>query len=122
MSDEEFLERFERCDLAEFRHRDHVRLAWLCLRADGWAGALGRIRDGIRRFALSHGATGKYHETMTVAWLAAVAEALAETPDEADFDAFVERHSRLLDTRALLAHYSPERLAGPHARSEWVEP
>src|SRR5262245_39712037 len=104
MSDDEFLDRFERCDLDEFRHRDHVRLAWLCLRAYGWAGAAGRVRNGLRRFATHHGVPDKYHETMTVAWLAAVAEAIATTPDETDFDAFVARNAWLLDGRALGVH------------------
>jgi hypothetical protein len=122
MIDDEFLERFERCDLDEFHHRDHVRLAWLYLRAGEWDDAVRRIRDGIRRFAVHHGASRKYHETITIAWLAVVAAAIDASPDVADFDAFLATHERLLDPGALRAHYSPELLASDRARAEWVEP
>jgi hypothetical protein len=120
--DSEFVRMFERCELAEFHHRDHVRLAWRALREWGWDSALVRVRDGIRAFAAYHNASQKYHETMTIAWLAAVAEALKASPGEDDFDRFVSAHPWLLDRDALHAHYSPELLASDRARAGWVDP
>lgn len=120
MTDEEFLARFERCELDGFAHRDHVRLAWIELRAWGRDAALARVRDGIRRFAAHHGAAGKYHETMTVGWLALVASALTASPDEPSFEAFLAANPRLLESALLLQHYSPEALA--RGRDAWVEP
>ena len=116
MNDEEFLRRFEDCTLEEFRHRDHVRLAWACLRASGWAAACDRVRDGIRRFAAHHGAHGKYHETLTLGWLALVASAIEESPDCADLDELLGEHPGLLDSKALLGHYTPELLWSDRAR------
>ena len=122
MDDAEFLRRFEDCTLEDFRHRDHVRLAWLYLRAYGWDGALDRVRLGIRRFATHHGAARKYHETMTVAWLALVAAAMEAEPGAAGFDDLLEAHPRLLESGALSEHYSPAVLASDLAREAWIEP
>jgi hypothetical protein len=122
MDDAEFLRRFEDCTLEDFRHRDHVRLAWLCLREHGWDGAVERVRSGIRRFAAHHGAARKYHETMTVAWLALVAAAMESEAGAAGFDDLLEAHPRLLDSGALSEHYSPTLLASERAREAWNEP
>ena len=35
MTDEEFLQRFEAAELADFRHADHVRAAWAYVERDG---------------------------------------------------------------------------------------
>jgi hypothetical protein len=120
--DRAFVSAFERCELDAFRHRDHVRLAWAYLREHGRAEAARRTRDGIRRFAEHHGAATKYHETMTIAWLALVADALAASADEDDFERFLDANPRLLDAGALAEHYSPDRLRDDRARHEFVEP
>jgi len=122
MDDEEFLRRFENCSLEDFRHRDHVRLAWVCLREHGCDGALDRVRSGIQRFATHHGAARKYHETMTAAWLALVAAAMEAAPTGDDFEQLLAAHPRLLDATALGEHYSAELLASDRAREAWVEP
>jgi hypothetical protein len=122
MNDDEFLRQFEDCTLEDFRHRDHVRLAWVCLREHGWDGALERVRAGIRRFATHHGAARKYHETMTVAWLALVAAAMDAAPEAAGFDELLAAEPRLLDTKALDEHYTAGLLASERARASWVEP
>ncbi len=122
MNDEEFLRRFEDCTLEDFRHVDHVRLAWLCLRASDWPAACARVRDGIRRFAAHHGATTKYHETLTLGWLGLVATAIEASPDATDLDELTSANPRLLDRNALGDHYSAELLWSDRARREWVEP
>jgi hypothetical protein len=122
MNDGEFLRRFALCEIDAFPHRDHVRLAWLSLRAEGWTGASRLVREGLRRFATHHGAARKYHETLTIAWLAVVADAIAESPDESDFDRFVAAHPDLLERDRLARHYSPNVLASEAARETWVAP
>src|SRR5262245_9599424 len=122
MTDREFLERFERCTLDDFAHRDHVRLAWLALRAEGRDAAAERVRHGIRRYATHRGAAGKYHETITLAWLEVVADAIAKTPAETDFERFLTAHPDLLERNRLLEHYSAEVLASDSARAAWIEP
>lgn len=122
MTDPEFLERFDRCTLDDFTHRDHVRLAWILLRSSDHADVADRVRTGIRRFAAHHGAAGKYHETITLGWLAVVADALDAAPAEPEFDRFLEAHPDLLDRDRLLEHYSADTLASDAARARWIEP
>jgi len=79
-SDEEFLRAFE--DLSfppdRFHHREHIRVAWLYLKSTDATRAAERMSEGIRRFANHHGATQKYHHTLTLAWMRLVAAALVE--------------------------------------------
>lgn len=127
LTDVEFRERMEACLIPgdAFRHRDHIRLAWIYLRETDRATATGRIRATIQRYAAHHGAARKYHETLTVAWLRLVDAAMRglRCPDGEDhFDAFISRHPWLLDKNALQRFYSAELLSSERARHEWVEP
>ena len=56
MTDEEFLQRFEAAELADFRHADHVRAAWAYVDRDGPDRALTSMLEGIQRFANAKGA------------------------------------------------------------------
>ena len=71
LSDEEFLRAFHSCQLktSEFRHADHLRLAWLHLQREPLEEALANVRTAIQKFAEHHGVTGLYHETVTQAWV-----------------------------------------------------
>jgi hypothetical protein len=105
----------------QFGHREHLRLAWRELREHERGVALTRIEAAIRHVAEAHGASGKYHRTMTEAWAALVGYHLAEEPS-LGFDAFLERFPGLMDGRLLQRHFSPELLATPAARATWVDP
>jgi hypothetical protein len=105
----------------EFGHREHLRLAWRELREHDRGVALNRIETAIRHVAEAHGAPGKYHRTITEAWVEFVGYHLAEEPG-LDFDAFVERFPALMDGGLLTRHFSPELLATPAARAAWVGP
>jgi hypothetical protein len=107
---------------AEFRHSDHIRLAWIYVRKYGERQAEERIAETIRRFAISQGHERKYHETLTRAWLRLVAAALRLTPRAAAFDEFVDKHGWLLDRSALSAFYSGMRLSSEAARRGWADP
>jgi hypothetical protein len=122
MNDSEFLQAFEACTLDQFPHRQHIRMAWLYLRAFGWNDGMSKIRDGIQRFAASKGATGKYHETITVFWARLVHHVIIVYPEIQDFDSLVALHPDLLDTRLIAHHYSPALLSSDSARHAWVEP
>jgi hypothetical protein len=121
MTDDAFLEAFETGILPkeDFPHGAHLRLAWICLRRDGFVRGSVRVIAGIQAFARLHGATGLYHETVTRAWLALIAGAGVEQP--ATFDAFLAGHPELRG-RALDRHYSPETLASDAARVRFVPP
>jgi hypothetical protein len=99
-----------------FGHREHVRLTWLAVTRYGVAAAVELVGGGIGRVA-----PGKYHATLTRAWVEVVGRHAAEVADP-DFDAFVARCPDLLDKRLLDRHYRPGTLAAAPARTRWVPP
>jgi hypothetical protein len=123
-NEDDFVTAVENCSYpaAEFRHADHIRLAWIYLRRHAVADAGQRISVTIRRFATAAGKPDRYHETITQAWLHLVDRALRATPHECSFTEFIEKHRWLLDRRALAPFYSEALLASAASRVHWVEP
>jgi hypothetical protein len=122
MNDQMFLSAFENGILHDFPHRAHIRMAWLYLRAYGLELGTQRIREGIQRLARQHGATQKYHETITVFWALLVHHTIMDNLSSADFETFVKSYPILLNSQAIYRHYSHDRLWSDAARREWVEP
>lgn len=125
MSDEQLVAAFEACSLSgeNFSHAAHVRVAWWYLKQHSFDNALERFRIALQRFAAAKGAAGKYHETVTVAYMALIAERLQDTP-ALPWPAFAERHSDLLSrTPSILArYYTDETLQSERAKSVFVLP
>lgn len=119
LTDDEFLAAFHSCRLPkeQFKNLDHFRLAWLHVHRESQAEAEIRVREGIVAFAAHLGATGKYHETITVAWVRLLA-----THREPTFDEFVRKNEAKLNLDTLHRFWSPELLASDRARREWVPP
>jgi len=122
MNDQQFLTAFESATLHPFKHRDHIRVAWLYLHRDGWEAGCDQIRRGIQHFAQANGATTLYHETITRFWAQVVFNAVRATPKISDFVTFERRHHLLFDKRYIAQFYSAERLFSQEAREQWVEP
>ena len=128
MNDADLLQAFEACRLtaADFRHREHLRVAYLYLARDPFEQAHARFEAGVVRLLVHLGAPAShYHATLTRAWLLAVRhflrrEGAKETSEE--FLAVPGGASRLLDQKIMLTHYSAERLFSPAARAGFVEP
>lgn len=106
-----------------FRHRDHVRMAWLYVRAHGLEAAVTRFTDDLRAFAAAKGAPRLYHATITVAYLTLVAERLRDTPGPS-WQAFAAAHSDLLAWKPSILdqYYSAERLWSDEARAQFLLP
>lgn len=81
-----------------FGHREHVRLAFLCVRGVDFGEGAVRFRRALRRFVDVHGLGARYHETLTWAYLALVAEAIT-AEDETSHD-LLRRRADLLDHRS----------------------
>ncbi len=124
MTDDEFLAALEACTLdpAEFRHAGHVRAGYLCLRGADFAVAAARFAAALRRFAAHHGQPGRYHETITFAFLAVISERLHGGGDHGGWTAFATANPDLLDTRFLSHYYPPCVLASALARRAFVLP
>jgi len=123
-SDQDFLRAFEELSFPTelFHHREHIRVAWLYLKSTDASRAAELMSEGIRRFANHHGATQKYHHTLTLAWMRLVAAALVVTPEGHAFERFFSAHPELKDTSLLAKYYSKELLQSAGAREGWVEP
>ncbi len=123
--DQNFLGALEAASIpnAAFRHADHLRAVFLYLTRDGYPGGADAVAAAIKRFAAAHGASGKYHETLTRTWARLVAAHMrSRSPGVAAFGPFIEANPELLD-KALPAHfYSQERLFSPAARERLQEP
>jgi len=106
----------------QFRHRQHINLAFYAVRRYGMPDAVCAICGWIRQIAGSERAPQKYHHTVSRAWVELVAHHVAADPGGADFDVFAERNPALLDKRLLGRHYRSSTLAEAAARRGWVEP
>ena len=122
MNDREFIDALESCTLSSdaFDHRAHVRLAWLYLREQPLLDALPRFITSLKRYAGSLGASGKYHETITYAFIFIIHERMVDSP-ASTFDAFAAANEDLLGP-ILQRYYRPETLASALARSTFVLP
>lgn len=123
MDDETLLARFEDATLpaADFRHREHVRVAWLLLRRAPFETAAARFCASLRRFAAAQGKADRFHATITWAYLALVDERSHATA-ASTFAGFEAANPELFDGRALSALYDDETLASPLARRAFVLP
>ena len=123
--DRALVEAFEagRLPAADFGHREHIRLAYVYLAEGDPEPAFRKMRDGLRRFLARHGVDpGKYHETLTRAWMLAVRCYMDRTPEADSAGAFVQQNADLLRKDLLLAHYSRERLFSEAARTSFAQP
>jgi hypothetical protein len=98
MTDEEFLEGLSVGNLPAnaFDHAAHVRLGYLCLRAQGMPLALQRVRTLIQNFANSIGKGSLYDEAITVAFLELIQEHLDTRGDAGGWEAFRMQNPELL--------------------------
>lgn len=123
MRDESFLNQFEECTLPKehFKHRGHVRIAWLYLNRFPFDEACDHIRNGIQRYAASLGASQIYHETMTMAWARLVFNAM-QAKNAHTFDDFAAAHPSLFNSQLIHEYYSAPLLQSDAAKQQWIEP
>jgi hypothetical protein len=124
LSDEELLTGFETCQLAprDFHHRDHVRLAWICVQRFGPSLAEEKLLRGIRKMAATAGVPQKFLYTTTVAWVRLVAARSERAGENKGFEDWIAKWPELLNKNFLNEHYSPGRLESHQARTGWLEP
>ncbi len=128
LGDEAFLKAFENCALpfAEWRHRAHLKVAYLYLRELPFDDALAKVRKNIQRYNAATNTPEElergYHETITVSWMRLIQSALDERGPAASADEFVEREAEVLSKDALLKFYSRDCLFSWRAKADFVEP
>lgn len=126
MNDREFVAAIENCAIScrDFHHADHVRLAWLYLRDHSLLDAIERFTRSLRRFAAHCGGAGKYHETITWAYLLLIHERVQRDDAPGDWEAFRAANADLFDWRPsiLERYYAPQTLRSDLARRIFVLP
>lgn len=123
--DRRFVSRFESFAVApeDFDHRAHLRLAYCYLAGNDAASACRMMGQALRDFLAHHGVDqGKYHETLTRAWIKAVRHFMDNAPVTESADCFIDAHPELLDPAIMLTHYSAELLFSDEARRRFVAP
>lgn len=122
-NDTSFLADFEsgRVDPNHFHHRDHVRVSYALLEENPFPEALLHLARGLRQLAAKAGRPEHYHETVTAAFLALIAERRLEG-DYKNWEDFVARNPDLLRKELLERWYEPEVLNSRIARETFVLP
>lgn len=124
MEDHEFLRLFHEGNLRseEFRHKGHLRLAWLVLSRHARDEAERIVAQEIRQFAVVNGASGRYHDTLTRFWVRLVGHAMENAPGARSVDELLARFPFLLDKSLPFRHWRGETLNSDLARACWVDP
>jgi hypothetical protein len=122
VDDREFVSAFEACTLPpeRFRHREHVRLAFLYLREESLLQALPRFAANLKRYAATLGKSGLYHETISWAFVFLIHERMQQG-HPGTFDEFEAANPDLF-TKILDRYYRPETLGSELARRTFVMP
>lgn len=117
------LDDFERgrVDPANFPHRAHVRVSYDLLERHPFPEALLQLARGLRRLAAKAGHPEVYHETITAAFLALIAERRLRGL-YADFADFARQNPDLLQKHILQEIYDPALLKSDLARQTFVLP
>lgn len=122
MSDCPDLDRFVRGEIAAagFAHREHVRMAFEMLRRHDFAETALHFSRALRSMASQAGKPQAFHQTVTIAFLALIAERMDSECQ--DFAAFERSNPDLMDKGLLSRWYAPERLASERARRTFLLP
>jgi hypothetical protein len=108
-------------DNAAFRHADHVRVGFELLGAHDFTTAAQAFSTALRAIARRAENPAAYHETITIAFLALIAERSAGGGFDGVED-FLQRNADLLDKAILERWYAPERLCSAVARRVFILP
>lgn len=131
LSDRDFLAAFEAAEIPPeaFSHTAHVRAAFLLLEEEAdFAPALVRMKAGLKALVAKAGVPEKYHETITVAFLALVHERMARSPGNSGrtkdgaWRTFSSANRDLFQGNPLSGLYSGERFRSALARDIFLLP
>jgi hypothetical protein len=119
----ELLADFEagRIDPSRFRHGEHVQVSYELLERHPFPEALLHLARGLRRLARKAGRPELYHETITAAFLALIAERRL-SGHCADWQDFATHNPELFRKELIEEFYEPAVLRSVIARQTFVLP
>ena len=100
----------------DFKHRDHIGVAYEALARNDFFEAAAQVAAGIRSLAARAGQAEKFNATITWAFLSLIAERMG-TSARGDAADFIARNPDLVDGALLARLYSRPRLSSDLARS-----
>ena len=110
-----------RIDPARFSHREHVRVSYELLERHPFPEALLHLARGLRQLAAKAGRPEVYHETITAAFLALIAERRL-SGNYGSWEDFAARNPDLMEKGLLGKFYPPALLQSAVARATFVLP
>ena len=108
------LAQFENCALpaGEFKHRQHVQVAWVLLSRHPLFEAMQRFRRGLKAFARHNQVPGLYNETITCFYLLLIRERMDRLPSRHAWADFAAQNPDLFShPKAFLQAWYPADLA-----------
>lgn len=126
--DDRFIADFEsgRWPLDQWRHREHIKVAYLYLCKYPFETAMSWMRERIKAYNAAHHVpdlpTRGYHETMTQVWMQLIYVTICEYGRAETADLFYDQNPQLAEKRVLRLFYSRDLLMSPRAKTEFVEP
>ena len=119
LDDAQFLAALEDCTLpaACFDHAAHLRAGYLYLRRAAFPQATAAMCATLANYTRALGKSDRYHETITVAFMALINAQLRQQGDAGGWQQFRACNPQLLRSDALLAYYPRAVLESREARS-----
>ncbi|HSC47092.1 MAG TPA: hypothetical protein VLG68_03320 [Gammaproteobacteria bacterium] len=114
LDDDTLLAHFERCELptTQFKHREHLRVAWILLSRHPLLYAMQRFRRGLKAYAVHNKVPGLYNETITCFYLLLIRERMDAMQGKHGWQDFEWCNSDLFGyPKSFLAPYYPSELA-----------
>jgi hypothetical protein len=108
-------------DPRAFPHAEHVRMGFEMLRRHNFTESCLHYCAALRELTARLGKPEGFHQTMTIAFLAIIAERL-EVGRQTEFAAFAAANPDLMTKSVLARWYTPERLASEAARATFLLP
>jgi hypothetical protein len=125
LSDLEFENQFENCELAPtlFNHEAHLRIAWIYINRYGVEKAVIRLCSQLRNYVSHVGAFTKYNETLTIAAVRTVYHFMLKSKSH-NFRDFISENLRLSHNfkELLLQHYKTDIFTSETAKREYLLP
>ncbi len=126
LNDDDLIAQLEACTLPEnqFHHADHLRAAWIYLTRYAPGVAMEKFSATLIAYATRLGQPGRYHATITWAYLLLLNERIYRSSKPSTWNRFAAEHPDLFDwnNSILLRYYLPETLSSPLARRVFLMP
>jgi hypothetical protein len=126
LDDDTLLAHFERCELptAQFKHRQHLQVAWILLSRHPLLSAMQRFRRGLRAYAIHNQVPSLYNETITCFYLLLIRERMDRLDAEHDWAGFRDANPDLFaHPKGFLERWYPAAAAfSPAAKAAFLPP